>query len=438
MANISSVSFRRVPSRRPPDPAAPPHRPAGARVAHLAASFEETGEYGEGGSVSAQDWLRHHRHMGGGQVSDRVTVGRELPRLGAAVHAMAGCRVGFGHLVLLARTQRVAGEASLDRLLERAQEVSVGRFRLICEHARHAADPEGVAREQKEQSQAQRLSILMGEDGTTYLRGRLDRVGGAALRGALAPWARKLGRDDERPREQRLAEALVELASGNRPAQVSVTVSLETLLGLRGVPGGEFDHGLPIAQPPVELEPVDDPDPLLAVAAPRRRTAVSAAVSGVSVVILTAPQAPRPRLRALVAPRQVRGRAGRGAARRPRRHTPGRRRAAGAPTTGASSADRGVARAQGRSGPARRTRRAQRGRPQPERARGASGVGHRPSLIQAARLRQPAVVESWRALVRRKRPGQARAARRRKRCAFSRLPQTRIEHQVPERFLEAS
>ncbi len=190
--------------------------------------------------------------MGGGQVSDRVTVGQELPRLGAAVHAMAGCRVGFGHLVLLARTQRVAGEASLDRLLERAQEVSVGRFRLICEHARHAADLEGVAREQKEQSQAQRLSILMGEDGTTYLRGRLDRVGGAALRGALAPWARKLGRDDERPREQRLAEALVELASGNRPAQVSVTVSLETLLGLRGVPGGELDHGLPIAQPTVE------------------------------------------------------------------------------------------------------------------------------------------------------------------------------------------
>ena len=56
------------------------------------------------------------------------------------------------------------------------------------------------------------LEFTKCEDGRPTLRGRLDAVGGAALRVALEPLSRRSGVDDERPRARRLADGLVELA----------------------------------------------------------------------------------------------------------------------------------------------------------------------------------------------------------------------------------
>ena len=50
------------------------------------------------------------------------------------------------------------------------------------------------------------------------LSGVLDAFGGAALRAALEPLARPSGQQDYRERERRLADALVELATGARSA----------------------------------------------------------------------------------------------------------------------------------------------------------------------------------------------------------------------------
>ena len=81
----------------------------------------------------------------------------------------------------------------------------------------------------------------------------LDSVGGAALRAALEPLARRSGAHDDRNRERRLADALVELASGGeQPAHIQVTSSIETLLGLVGAPAAEMEFSLPVSSKTIE------------------------------------------------------------------------------------------------------------------------------------------------------------------------------------------
>jgi hypothetical protein len=83
------------------------------------------------------------------------------------------------------------------------------------------------------------------------------------LRTALEPLAVKSGADDDRHRDRRLADALVELAghgldSGAVPqrasqrAHLQVTASLETLLGVPGAAGAEMEFALPISSRMVE------------------------------------------------------------------------------------------------------------------------------------------------------------------------------------------
>src|SRR6266542_6892741 len=81
------------------------------------------------------------------------------------------------------------------------------------------------------------------------LNGVIDPVGGAALRTALEPLAKPMGKHDYRDRKQRLADALVELATGGGKVkvQMQVTSSIETLLGLLGSPGAETEFSLPIS-----------------------------------------------------------------------------------------------------------------------------------------------------------------------------------------------
>jgi hypothetical protein len=219
----------------------------------LAARFAETEEYKEHGSVTPLDCIRHNCFLSLGDAGHRVAVGRTLRALTASVDAMAEGRIGFGHLVKLARTK----EALLLRfdepaLLAEAEQASVGRFHFICEQARHAATPKRVAEEQADAAERRSLEIFGHEDGMVSLRGLFDGFAGAAIRNALEPMAERCGKDDERPKWRRLADAMVELAQGKEPPQLMVTVAAETLLDLPGTPGGELQYSPPIPLPTLE------------------------------------------------------------------------------------------------------------------------------------------------------------------------------------------
>ncbi len=96
-----------------------------------------------------------------------------------------------------------------------------------------------------------------------FVKGVLDPEGGAALRTALEPLARRSGQDDGRDRGRRVADALVDLAkramdSGTLPTQggvkphLQVTATLETLRGLPGSPEADLEFSLPISGKAVE------------------------------------------------------------------------------------------------------------------------------------------------------------------------------------------
>ncbi|HJX19600.1 MAG TPA: DUF222 domain-containing protein, partial [Steroidobacteraceae bacterium] len=177
--------------------------------------------------------------------------------LGASVAAVEEAEIGFQHLVYMARTKHAVGERPINQehLLAEAKEVSVGRFWHLCQQARHAADAEGMAREQAEAVEQRVLRLSQQQDGTVTLSGVLDPVGGAALRAALEPLAQKSDKEDERDRERRLADALVELshhamdqATPRQRPHLNITATLGTLCLQPGSAAAELDYGMPVSE----------------------------------------------------------------------------------------------------------------------------------------------------------------------------------------------
>ena len=227
--------------------------------AKVAAAFAATDEYDAQGFDSPISWIKANCHMGGGAAGDRVCVGEQLKHLSQSGAAMGMGEIGFAHLALIARTSAAMGERLNERrLLRKATELSVRRFRNACMHERHAADPDGYVDEEKQGVEARSLTVSTADDGAVLINCILDKVGGAAVQTALEPLARRAGKDDDRLRDRRLADALVDLAmhaldAGQVPQRthMQVTTSLETLLGLSGAPA-EMEFSLPISAKAVE------------------------------------------------------------------------------------------------------------------------------------------------------------------------------------------
>src|SRR5712691_11716465 len=216
----------------------------------LAAQFAKTDEYDWQGFDSPIGWLKASCHLSGGAAAARICAGQQLQRLGQSSEAMAAGEIGFAHFALIARTSAAVGER-LDegKLLGQARKQTIARFHDSCYHARHAADPKGCAADEAQGVEARSLTFANSDDGMVYVNGMLDKVGGAAVQAALEPLAQRTGKDDDRCRERRVTDALVEVCMRTH---LQVTTSLETLLGLSGAPAAEMDFSLPISAKAVE------------------------------------------------------------------------------------------------------------------------------------------------------------------------------------------
>jgi hypothetical protein len=222
--------------------------------AREAAEFAATDAWEEDGSTSPIDWLRFNCHLTSTVAADRITVGEAMHQLTASVDATMSGEIGFAHLKDMARTADAVGSKFDEtKLLEKARENSPGKFHYICRHYRHAADRKGFEAEQAELVEYRKLSITTCDDGAVLVNGLLDPVGGAAFVTAIRPLAQKSGAYDDRTLEQRQADALIELASGGgSQAQIQVTSSIETLLGLAGAAAAEMEFTLPVSSTTVE------------------------------------------------------------------------------------------------------------------------------------------------------------------------------------------
>jgi hypothetical protein len=232
-------------------------------IAARARAFDEAGQAELEGSTDTFHWIRHNCHASSTSALNSLNVGRDMEKLPSSVAAVEAAEIGFGHLAIIATTQRALADSPTDAtidevvLLEHARDSSVGRFWHECLHLRHQADQEGFLDDHRRQVAARKLILSTAPDGAMFLKGFLDAVGGATFRTALETLARPCGNSDVRNRKARLADALVELSqhaldSGTLPTRngirphVQVTASLETLIGSKGAPAAEMEFAGPV------------------------------------------------------------------------------------------------------------------------------------------------------------------------------------------------
>ena len=230
--------------------------------AKRAAAFAATEEYERQGANSAESWIRHECKTSGVAAGSAITVGEQVRSLPRAVAALADGRIGYAHLSMIASTARAVRESdpgtAFDErpLLEKAGAHSVGLFRHDCAHERHRADAKGFLSDHLTDVEWRAFEILPCEGGA-ILRGRLDAEGAALLRATLEPLAKRAGAEDTRRKKRRNADALLELVNhaadaGTLPSQggvrphLTVTATIDTLVGSEGAPAGEVEYSTPI------------------------------------------------------------------------------------------------------------------------------------------------------------------------------------------------
>lgn len=234
------------------------------RFSEMAAAFAQTDQYELEGSYSPIHWMRQNCHMTSGAAAARVAVGEHVEDVPRSLEAMSGGEIGFAHLALIAGEAAALAESGSSkqfdeaRLLEKARDFNVGRFRNFCHHERHSNDPAAYAADETSKVEARSLSLKTGEGGMLWIRGVLDPAGGATLRAALEPLAQRAGKGDDRRLDRRLADAAVELADhaldrgtlprrgGQRP-HLQITATLDTLQQRCGAPAGDLVLSLPIS-----------------------------------------------------------------------------------------------------------------------------------------------------------------------------------------------
>jgi hypothetical protein len=223
------------------------------RFAQLFSDFITSSQWEDEGFSSPVDWVRVNCHMQKAAVWHHSAVAEALPKLPQSVDSMAAGEIGFAHVVVLARTACAVGDAFDESdLIDKARKFTPGRLYHRCDHYRHAKDAARFVEEQAEPIDRRRLELSPWEDGSLSFKGFLDPIGGAALRSALEPLATPDGAGDDRDRDRRLADALVELAASQLNVQMQVTSSVETLMSLPGAPAGETELALPISGRTVE------------------------------------------------------------------------------------------------------------------------------------------------------------------------------------------
>ena len=218
------------------------------QFSRLATELDKTRWWDYEGYNTAADWIRFNCHMTSHAVWNAFAVGATETEMPATMQAMRSGEIGFAHVSTMARTaSEVGGAFDEDKLLPLARTNSPGKFFHKCVHYQHSVNASAYNRDQEQLAEERGLRLNTAQDGCLVIRGLLDPIGGAAVRAALEPLAKPSGAHDDRTRPQRFADAFVELAMGDKPANVQVTATIETLKGLAGAAAGEMEFSLPIS-----------------------------------------------------------------------------------------------------------------------------------------------------------------------------------------------
>ena len=196
------------------------------------------------GYLNPCQWFRNEAKLPTGAAMAVIDVGQEIGGLPRTEAALEAGQVGFSHVALMAEARHELGAAfDEERLLEKARTQTVSGFRKTVEHALHASNRERFAEKELRARDDRFLKLSPGAAGSLWVKGWLEPEGASVVRSALEPLARRDAADDYRTREQRLGDALVELAGAGVKTELVVTVPLETLLAAPGAPAAETEWG---------------------------------------------------------------------------------------------------------------------------------------------------------------------------------------------------
>ena len=187
------------------------------------------------------DSCRISKHV----LRDRICVGEQIDRMPQAVDAFYEGKFGFQHLSAIAHTAEQIGEARFneDMFLRKALDpnVGVGDFYKECKKIRHRLDKEGMAKDERSIAEFNRLDVKADGEGCYTIDGRLDPIGGGIVKAALDSLAKPSGAHDDRTRDQRMADALVELAAVGAKVELNITATVETVEDQPGCDAGHME-----------------------------------------------------------------------------------------------------------------------------------------------------------------------------------------------------
>ena len=135
------------------------------QFALLASAFAATPEHEWQGCVSPIQWLRLECGMAAAAAWKAVCVGEQAEVLPESLDAVASGTLAH----------------------------PLARFRDDCAQIRHAHDAAAFLAEQAQDAEYRSLEVRTGEDRSSFLNGWFDPVGGATIRAALDPLARRDG-----------------------------------------------------------------------------------------------------------------------------------------------------------------------------------------------------------------------------------------------------
>src|SRR6266568_2100321 len=217
--------------------------------------------------LSPASWAARTCSLSRTAAADRLCVGKNLDSLPEVAASLASGEIGYQSASAICHLREQLGEkwdpANESETVSYARKFSVEDLRLLCRHARHAADPDGFEKDAEDDYQRRWLEVSPLLDGMHAVDGVLDPVTGAAFRTALESLALWRGEGDARNHGQRMADALAELLdhhmnegklprkNGVRP-HVTLTTTLAGLKSEVRSPAAELERGMPVGSKTVE------------------------------------------------------------------------------------------------------------------------------------------------------------------------------------------
>src|SRR5256714_10252936 len=208
------------------------------------------------GTETMPAWLRHYCRMAPGDASRHVRVARMLPSLPGTEAAFTAGDISYSHaaqLVELARTTSITdAQAAEATLLPLALVSHPGHLRTAVMRVRYCLDPDGSVKDLNKLYERRYVDLVETLGGMWMLAGSLDPEAGAKLKTALEALMGPPAQHDPRSRQQRQADAPVDMADQlmaadilptprRRRPQVNVTVGLNTLQGQPGSQPADMD-----------------------------------------------------------------------------------------------------------------------------------------------------------------------------------------------------